>query len=103
LKDLKYADFERLFRLRLGFALTDAPTLAKWKDAPIVYGAGNPRVAIGSMNDMRKHMAWREHTPDWGPMKDDEDWINKTPFLSLPTKFPDKEFATRLNKAAIAH
>jgi hypothetical protein len=96
LKDLKPDAFERLFRLRLGFALTDAPALAKWKDAPLVFTTGNPRVAVGSMNGMRKHMAWRKETPDWGPMKDDEDWINKTPYLSLATSFPDKEFAGRL-------
>ena len=97
LKDLKPDGFVKLFRLRLGFALTDASALANWKTAPIVYTAGNPRTAVGSMNDMRKHMAWRTETPDWGPMKDDEDWINKTPFLSLATSFPYKEFAARLN------
>lgn len=102
LKELKPDGFEKLFRLRLGFALTDAPGLSKWKDAPVVYATGNPRMAVGSMNDMRKHMAWRTETPDWGPMKDDEDWINKTPFLSLPTKFPDKEFAERLNVASVS-
>jgi hypothetical protein len=32
-------------------------------------------------------------------MKDDEDWINKTPLLTLPTKFPDKAFAQRLTEA----
>jgi hypothetical protein len=47
------------------------------------------------MNDMRRHLAWRTETAV-GPMKDDEDWINKTPFLSLPAAFPDKEFAKRL-------
>jgi hypothetical protein len=99
LKALKPDDFEKLFRLRLGFALTDAPMLAKWKDASMVYTVGNPRVAVGSMNDMRKHMAWRTETPDWAPMKDDEDWINKTPFLSLTASFPEKEFAGRLKSA----
>jgi hypothetical protein len=101
LKELKPDSFEKLFRLRLGFALTDAPALVKWKDAPLVFAHGNPRMAIGSMNDMRKHLTWRTETPDWGPMKDDEDWINKTPFLSLPTKFPDKEFASRLAEATV--
>jgi hypothetical protein len=62
----------------------------------MVFTTGNPRLAIGSMNDMRQHMARRTQTPDWGPMKDDEDWINKTPFLSLDTRFPEKEFAKRL-------
>lgn len=96
LKDLKPDGFEKLFRLRLGFALTDAPMLAKWKDASMVYTVGNPRVAVGSMNDMRKHMAWRKETPDWAPMKDDKDWINKTPFLSLAASFSEKEFAGQL-------
>jgi hypothetical protein len=32
-------------------------------------------------------------------MKDDEDWINQTPFLSLPEAFPDKAFAERLTEA----
>jgi hypothetical protein len=99
LKDLKPDKFEQLFRLRLGFALTDAPALSKWKEAPIVYTVGNPRAVVGSMNDMRKHLAWSEHTSDSIPMKDDEDWINETPFLSLPTKSPDKEFAKRLSEA----
>ncbi len=96
LKDLgQHDNFEKLFRLRLGFALTDAPSLARWKDAPLVFAHGNPRVVIGSMNDMRKHLAWRTET-EIGPMKDDEDWINKTPFLSLPGFFPGKAFAERL-------
>lgn len=94
----KRDNFEKLFRLRLGFALVDAPALARWKEAPIIFAAGNPRMAIGSMNDMRRHLAWRTDTVV-GPMKDDEDWINKTPFLSLPTSFPDKEFAQRLAEA----
>jgi hypothetical protein len=81
--------------MRLGFALTDAPALAMWKNAPLLFATGNPRMAVGSMNDMRKHLAWRTET-EIGPMKDDEDWINKTPFLSLPTKFPEREFAQRL-------
>jgi len=96
LKDLKPPGFEKLFRLRFGFALTDALALTRWKDAPIAYTVGNPRMAVGAMNDMRKHLAWHEPAPEWEPAKDDEDWINETPFLSLPTKFPDKEFAARL-------
>lgn len=94
----KRENFGKLFRLRLGFALVDAPSLASWKDAPIVFATGNPRMVIGSMNDMRRHLAWRTE-PSVGPMNDDEDWINKTPFLSLPTKFPDKECAKRLAEA----
>ncbi len=100
LKDLgKHDNFERLFRLRLGFALTDTPALASWRNAPLVFATGNPRMAVGSMNDMRSQLAWRTETAV-GPMKDDEDWINKTPFLSLPTKFPEKEFAQQLAEAA---
>ena len=96
LKDLgKHDNFEKLFRLRLVFALTDAPSLALWKDAPLVFAHGNPRVTVGSMNEMRKHLAWRTET-EVGPMKDDEDWINKTPFLSLPGFFPGKSFTNRL-------
>ncbi len=99
LKDLvRHDNFERLFRLRLGFALTDAPALASWKNAQLVFATGNRRMAVGSMNDMRSQLAWRTQT-EVGPMKDDEDWVNKTPFLSLPTKFPEDEFAQRLAEA----
>lgn len=91
-------NFEKLFRLRLSFAIVDAPLLAPWKDAPIIFAAGNPRMAVGSMNNMRQHLAWRTKT-SVGPMKDDEDWVNKTPFLSLPDCFPDKAFAKRLTEA----
>ena len=91
-------NFEKLFRLRLGFAIVDAPKLALWKDATIVYAAGNPRMAVGSMNNMRQDLAWHTET-SVGPMKDDEDWINQTPFLSLPEAFPDKAFAERLTEA----
>ena len=95
-------NLEQLFRLRLAFALTDAPALAKWKGAPLVFAHGNPRMAIGSMNDMRRLLAWREQTVV-GPMEDDEDWINETPFLSLPESFPDKAFASRLAAANKTH
>ena len=91
-------NFEKLFRLRLGFAIVDAPKLALWKEATIIFAAGNPRMAVGSMNNMRQHLAWRTET-SVGPMKDDEDWINQTPFLSLPEAFPDKAFAERLTEA----
>jgi hypothetical protein len=99
LKELGRRDnFDKLFRLRLGFAIVDAPLLATWKEAPIIFAAGNPRMAVGSMNNMRQHLAWRTET-SVGPMKDDEDWINQTPFLSLPDYFPDKAFAKRLTEA----
>jgi hypothetical protein len=65
----------------------------------LVFAAGNPRQAAGSMNDMRKHLAWKAERPHWVPVKNEEDWINRTPFLSLLTKFPDKEFARRLADA----
>src|SRR5207249_4042133 len=68
LKDLSQGEnFERLFRLRLGFALVDAPSLVRWKDAPVVFASGNPRRVVGSMNDMRRHLAWRTETVA-GPM-----------------------------------
>ena len=92
-------NFEKLFRLRLGFALTDGSVLEPWKQAPLLFAQGNPRMVIGSMNDMRRHLAWRAETDDWGPIKDDEGWINKTPFLSLPETFPDKAFAKQLTAA----
>ena len=95
----KRDNFERLFRLRLGFALVDAPSLVPWKDAPIVFAVGNPRRVVGSMNNMRMDLAWRTETPEFGPMEEDEDWINKTPFLSLPEFFPGKAFAKRLAEA----
>ncbi len=89
-------NFEKLFRLRLGFSLVDAPALNDWRSAPILFAAGNPRVAVGSMNNMRQHMVWRAET-ELGPIEeDDEDWINNMPFLSLPGIFPGNAFAQRL-------
>lgn len=91
-------NFEKLFRLRLGFSLVDAPALEGRKSASISFTAGNPRGVVGSMNNMRQHMVWRAETAV-GPMEedeDDEDWINNMPFLSLPGIFPGKAFAQRL-------
>lgn len=88
------ANFEKLFRLRLGFALVEVPSLAHWQDAPIVFATGNPRVAVGSMNDMRQGLSWP--APKESGAKDDEDHINGTPYFSLCSHFPDKEFARRL-------
>lgn len=88
-------NFEKLFRLRLGFSLVDAPALEGWKSVPILFAAGNPRVAVGSMNNMRQHMVWRGETA-LGLKEDDEDWINNMPFLSLPGIFPGNAFAQRL-------
>ena len=81
--------------MRLGFALHDAPSLAAWKQAPIVFVAGNPRRVVGSMNDMRHQLAWPAET-----MRSDEDLINGTPFLWLQETFPKEEFAKRLAEAA---
>ncbi|MCI0748393.1 MAG: hypothetical protein L0Y58_23550 [Verrucomicrobia subdivision 3 bacterium] len=91
-------NFETLFRLRLAYVLEDTPSLAQWEEAPIVFATGNPRMAIGSMNDMRKLLAWRTDRVV-GPKQDDEDRINKTPFLSLEESFPDKAFSRKLAEA----
>lgn len=83
--------FNRLLRLRLEFSLVDAPSLASWKAAPIIFAAGNPRTAVSSMNNMRQHLLWR------GKSKAiDEDWINEMPFAWLPGIFPNTAFAQRL-------
>jgi hypothetical protein len=90
--------FERSFRQRLGVAIASAPSLAPWKNAPLVFVSGNPRMVVGSMNDMRRNLPWHPEIPV-GPRKKPEDWINETPYLSLPTAFPEKEFAARLAEA----
>ena len=100
LKELKSGrNFENLFRLRLGFALHDAPSLAEWRKAPIIFVAGNPRQVVGSMNDMRHQLASVPETMV-GMVKDDEDLINGTPYLWLEESFPDKGFAKRLADSA---
>jgi hypothetical protein len=95
LKELKPDSFEKLFRLRLGFALTDAPPIAKWKDAPLVFAHGNPRVAVGSMNGMKRELPWNTDREGFRQV-DDEDWINGTVFLSLAETYPRKAFAKRM-------
>ena len=96
LKELAKRDhFEKLFRLRLSFALVDAPALSPWKDAPLVYAAGNPRVAVGSMNGMRMELPLNTDRDGFRQI-DDEDWINETVFLSLPETHPKDAFAKRL-------
>lgn len=98
LKNLKSDSFEKLFRMRLGFALTDAPSLSRWKGAPLVFAHGNPRVAVGSMNGMKRELPW--NTDRAGAKQvDDEDWINETVFLSLPETHPRDAFAARLAEA----
>jgi hypothetical protein len=99
LKELKPDSFEKLFRLRLGFALTDASVLAKWKDAPLVFAHGNPRVAVGSMNGMKRELPWNTDREGFRQV-DDEDWINETVFLSLTETYPRKAFAKRMAEAA---
>ena len=89
LKDLKPDSFEKLFRLRLGFALTDAPSLARWKDAPLVYAHGNPRVVVRKMSRMKLELPLNTD-------RDDEDWINNSISMTL-RNYPSKEFASRLD------
>lgn len=98
LRELKPDRFEQLFRLRLGFALTDAPTLAAWKDAPFVYATGNPRVTVGSMNGMKLELPWNTGSEEFKAV-DDEDWINDGVFLSLPETSPRNTFNRRLAEA----
>ena len=76
-------------------ALKDAPTLAHWKDAPLTFVAGNPRVAVGSMNGMRMELPLNTDRDGFRQI-DDEDWINETVFLSLPETHPKDAFAKRL-------
>lgn len=95
LKELHPDSFEKLFRLRMDYALLDAPSLAKWKVAPLVFAHGNPRVAVGSMNGMKRELPWNTDRDGFRQV-DDEDWINGTVFLSLPETYPRKAFAKRL-------
>lgn len=98
-KELGQRDpFEKLFRLRLGFALTDAPSLTCWKDAPIIFATGNPRVAVGSMNGMKRELPGNTDREGFRQI-DDEDWINETVFLSLPEGYPHKAFARQMAEA----
>ena len=99
LKELKPDGFEKLFRLRLGFALTDTPSLARWKDAPLVFAHGNPRVAVGSMNGMKRELPWNTGREEFKAV-DDEDWINDGVFLSLPETAPRDAFARRPAESA---
>jgi len=98
-KELKPDSFEKLFRLRLGFALTDAPKLARWKDAPLVFAHGNPRGAVGSMSGMKRELPWNTDREGFRQV-DDEDWINGTVFMSLPETYPRQAFARRLTATA---
>ena len=95
--------FEELFRLRLGFALLDVLALAHWKDAPIVFAVGNPRSAIGAMNDMRRNLAGPIPYAPGCPVLSDEDRINLAPYAGLPTHLPCEESAQRLKKATRSH
>lgn len=99
LKDLgKHDNFEKLFRLRLGFALTDAPSLAQWKNAPLVFAHGNPSVAVGSMNLMKRELPWNIDREGFRQI-DDEAWFNERVCLALPEGYPHKAFARRLAEA----
>jgi hypothetical protein len=88
-------NFENVFRMRLSFALHDAPALAPWVQASVVFAAGNPRQTVGAMNDMRHQLAWKPLTTDV-PFRSDEDLINGTPYLCLAETFPEREFSKRL-------
>ena len=61
------------------WALTDAPALAKGKDAPLVFAHGNPRVTVDSMNGMKRELPWNTDREGFRKV-DDEDWINETLF-----------------------
>ena len=86
--------------------ISNERTLAHWqvlnrlpvtalKDAPLTFVAGNPRVAVGSMNGMRMELPLNTDRDEFRQM-DDEDWINETPYLSLPEIHPKDAFAKRL-------
>jgi len=89
------ANFEKVFRARLSFALQGTPSLMNWQRAPLLFATGNPRMVIGSMNDMRHHISWKpiEHP------RSDEDMLNGTPFLSLEGFFPEEAFSRKLAEA----
>lgn len=101
LKKLTPAGFEELFRLRLGFALTDAPALAAWRTAPLVFAAGNPRAAVGSMNRMIMELRWNTDRDGFQRI-DDEDWVNDGICLSLEDVYPRKSFERQLAAAAVS-
>lgn len=83
--------FERLFRIRLGSALTDYPNQERWGSAPIDYVSGNPRRLIGVMNNMADHLVWRGSGPT-----DDEQVLNTTPFQGQLEGRPERAFWGRL-------
>ena len=83
--------FERLFRIRLGSALTDYPNQERWVSAPIDYVSGNPRRLIGVMNNMADHLVWRGSGPT-----DDEQVVNTMPFQGQLEGRPERAFWGRL-------
>jgi len=93
----KDGTFEKLFRRRLGMSIAESPSLAAWNVAPLNFVIGNPRRAVGAMTNLRQLMVWRAETP--GPTDNDKEWINNTPFLTLPGSFPNRAFASRLAEA----
>ena len=64
----------------------------------IVLVRGNPRAVIGSMNDMVGLLERTAGRPDWAPAKDDEDFINITPFSAINWDHPRHRFQTELQK-----
>ncbi|HAV63115.1 MAG TPA: hypothetical protein DCY13_12215 [Verrucomicrobiales bacterium] len=87
--------FEELFRLRLGFALTDAPSLAFWKTAPLRYATGNPRVLVGTMNRMKLDLLCAGQVEE-SPRVDEEDILNHGICLALDEVIPFRAWARRL-------
>jgi len=63
--------------------------------APLVFAHGNPRVAVGSMNGMKRELPLNTNREGFKQV-DDEDWINGAVFLSLPETNLRKAFAQRL-------
>ena len=85
--------FERLFRIRLGSALTDYPNQERWVSAPIDYVSGNPRRLIGVMNNMADHLVWRGSGPT-----DDEEVVNTMPFQGQTEGSPEWAFREQVRR-----
>lgn len=83
--------FERLFRMKLGSALTNYPNRDPWVNAPIDYVSGNPRRLIGVMNNMGDHLVWRGSGPT-----NDEELVNTMPFQGQVEGCPERAFWGRL-------
>jgi hypothetical protein len=86
------------FNTRLNFALLGGDPPFQWRPKEIVLVRGNPRAVIGSMNDMVGLLERTAGRPDWAPAKDDEDFINITPFSAINWDYPRRRFQTELQK-----